>query len=426
MYTKKRFLQILIFGLLFVFLISFANALTQITNCVELQNMNNDLTGKYVLMNDVDCIDSRNWNGGLGFLPVGNSTAGYRFAGTFNGNGFVVKNLYMNRNASYLGLFGYTTANFTIMNTNLTNFTILGKSVMGTAGGYIYGNITHVHIKNSFINSTYYSGTYSNIGGLVSSLGVNCFITNSSVKNLIIRSGSGANGGLVGSSSGNIYYSFVEDTNISAPGTYTNGGFAGTSTGKIFNSYSKNNNISGGNYVSGFVAVGNSLIHNCWSNSTSTSNGYASGGLVGRGLNGLYINNSFWNGKMTGGTDLGGICGQQDFSNSLVRIVNSYSSGKIIASATTTYAGGISGFVKSNNSATHMINNSYSTTIMGGNNPSRRGGIAGSYTNISVFNSYWDIDVSNTTVSCANDTFGGSAYSIGCGNEINRTTTEMK
>ena len=42
----------------------------QITNCVQLQEMNNNLNAYYVLMNDIDCSDTVNWNSGEGFVPV--------------------------------------------------------------------------------------------------------------------------------------------------------------------------------------------------------------------------------------------------------------------------------------------------------------------------------------------------------------------
>src|SRR3989344_8817528 len=47
----------------------------QITNCTQLQEMQDDLAGNYVLMNNVDCSDTVNWNGGAGGGSVGGSFA---------------------------------------------------------------------------------------------------------------------------------------------------------------------------------------------------------------------------------------------------------------------------------------------------------------------------------------------------------------
>ena len=43
----------------------------QITDCVELQNMKNDLSGAYTLMNNINCSGTKTLNGGLGFEPIG-------------------------------------------------------------------------------------------------------------------------------------------------------------------------------------------------------------------------------------------------------------------------------------------------------------------------------------------------------------------
>ena len=38
----------------------------QITNATQLQEMKDNLNAHYVLMNDIDCSDTVNWNGGAG------------------------------------------------------------------------------------------------------------------------------------------------------------------------------------------------------------------------------------------------------------------------------------------------------------------------------------------------------------------------
>jgi hypothetical protein len=49
----------------------------RITTCIELQDMNKNLDGNYILGNDIDCgLDTNNsggalYNGGLGFSPIG-------------------------------------------------------------------------------------------------------------------------------------------------------------------------------------------------------------------------------------------------------------------------------------------------------------------------------------------------------------------
>lgn len=61
--------------------------------------MRNNLSGKYILMNDIDLSGYDNWD------PIGNY-GGY-FEGTFDGNGFVISNLKIDRSKEdNAGLFG--------------------------------------------------------------------------------------------------------------------------------------------------------------------------------------------------------------------------------------------------------------------------------------------------------------------------------
>ena len=57
----------------------------QVTNCEQLQEMRDNLFASYILMNDIDCSDTINWNGGNGFEPIGSNFV-TTFSGEFNGN----------------------------------------------------------------------------------------------------------------------------------------------------------------------------------------------------------------------------------------------------------------------------------------------------------------------------------------------------
>ena len=88
----------------------------QITNCIELQSMEDELSAHYKLINDIECADSATWNSGKGFAPVG--TAGDPFTGSFNGQNFEIRDLYIERandiegedpmDEDYVALFGHT------------------------------------------------------------------------------------------------------------------------------------------------------------------------------------------------------------------------------------------------------------------------------------------------------------------------------
>ena len=94
-----------------------------ITNCLQLQDANIVTTIKhYALGSDINCYTETHlggtlWNGGLGFSPIGNFNTG-SFKGTFDGRGFAISNLYINRITNDVGLFGFV-QKITIKNLNL-------------------------------------------------------------------------------------------------------------------------------------------------------------------------------------------------------------------------------------------------------------------------------------------------------------------
>ncbi len=66
----------------------------QISNCTGLQNIQDNLTAHYVLINDIDCSDTVNWNAGDGFDPIGDGTNG--LTGTLEGDKYTIYNLTIN------------------------------------------------------------------------------------------------------------------------------------------------------------------------------------------------------------------------------------------------------------------------------------------------------------------------------------------
>ena len=64
-----------------------------VRNVYELQNMKNNLNANYMLVNDIDAATTKNWNNSGGFEPIG--ITDNQFAGSFNGMGFQLKNLYI-------------------------------------------------------------------------------------------------------------------------------------------------------------------------------------------------------------------------------------------------------------------------------------------------------------------------------------------
>ena len=112
-------------------------ASTPISTVAELQAINDSpegLTGRYILVNDIDAGATAGWNGGSGFEPIGSFANPFR--GLFDGNGHVINGLAINRpTTGYVGLFGAVTA-ATIQHVGGTGCNITGRSHVGALMGY--------------------------------------------------------------------------------------------------------------------------------------------------------------------------------------------------------------------------------------------------------------------------------------------------
>lgn len=318
-------------------------ATVYITNCSELQDMNLNLANDYILSNNIDCINTTTWNnngtGYNGFLPVGNSTN--NFVGSFNGDGYTISNLYINRTIEdNVGLFGYAN-NCIISNVYLQNFSLKGRSAVGSLLGRGLSNVSindvssnysiiyaseyqagviigiysgvadNIHSYNSQIQDGYYSG------GLIGFMLASSNLTNSYVYNITIAVSDICGAGAVGSSRGLIENVSVEKGTISSAspsgGLVGYLGFTGTpkAHGIVRQSYSDVLVYSTpSSYVGGLVGfILNGSIHNSYALGNVTGN-INVGGLVGRiGNSDSYVNNSYSSGNVTGNSDVGGLVG---------------------------------------------------------------------------------------------------------------------
>ena len=208
-----------------------------VNNVNDLQAINTNLTGNYALGKDIDATSTSGWNGGAGFVPLGDNslTVGGSFSGIFQGLGHIVTGLYINRPATqYVGPFGGTIGGSMILNVGFENVNI--------TGGF-------------------------QTGGLVAHTGANvisCYTTGT------VNSGSNNVGGLVGLSAGSIINSYSTAT---VNGNTWVGGLAGTlyTGGSISNSYSTGA-VSGTSSVGGLVGYNygvGPIISSYWDTQTS-------------------------------------------------------------------------------------------------------------------------------------------------------------
>ena len=306
-----------------------AQGYTVIKTADDLVNINNNLSGKYILMNDIDLSSVENW------VPIGNFNIDTGevtgFTGVFDGNGYVIKNLTINRptEQGFVGLFGYigdpnTMTNGEVKNLGLenvnVNVNVNGHEYVGGLAGRAVGNITNCYVTGTVsgtemvgglvgiaqattISDCYFSGDVSGDTGVAGLVARNLGnIENSYALGTV--SGVSYIGGLVASNySGSISKSYATNT-VTGTGDYTGGLVGENQVGSISDSYATGP-VSGQNYTGGLAGANQEgSISNSYASGLVTSQNY-SGGLIGRSVRIVWdstITNSFWNVETTGQT----------------------------------------------------------------------------------------------------------------------------
>ena len=179
------------------------NRLIYISTPAQLQRINQNLSGHYELINDIDLSGVSNWT------PIGTYTA--PFTGTLKGNGFKISNLSISQpTLSCIGLFGYASS-ATFSDIAIENANVQGKDYVGglvaqcgntniarcyaegnISGSYSVGGLIGMVYSDSYISNCYAEATVtggSSMGGLVGFIYggnvINCYFT---------RTGSGGSG----------------------------------------------------------------------------------------------------------------------------------------------------------------------------------------------------------------------------------------
>jgi len=244
-----------------------------ITDVYQLQEMNEELDAWYELGKNIDASPTKTWNEDpgnpgtyFGFLPIGNI-----FTGHFNGKGYSITDLYINRN--YAALFG-SIGGGEVKNVGLVEADIISS---GSAAGLV--------VSNS-------SGTITN-----------CYLTGRVNSN-------GAASGLVGSNGGTIGNSHstasVQSGAWGTYGYYVGGLVWHNGIGGTITSCSATGNVSGYCTIGGLVANNSGIITNCYATG-SVSGRFQVGGLVG--WNSDIITNCYCIGPVSGRFDTGGLVG---------------------------------------------------------------------------------------------------------------------
>ena len=374
--------------LLFAFLLASGTALAadiSITTTGEFMAIDASASSgnTYNLMNDLD------FTGITSFTPIG--TGSVPFAGTFNGNGYIISNLtFSNAAMNNVGLFGYT-VNASISNLNLKNIDLTGQDYVGSLIGMANNtSVSQCSVENpdtSLILGRNY------VGGLIGRMG--CRSGLSSISNSYAMSdvkGTGSVGGFIGhlnsSASGSVSIS-----NCYATGNVTGTGYVGGFVGRMESADSSSSSISdcsatgdakGIDNVGGFAGYVQRVNPTA---STSISNSYAAGkadggAYVGGFVGNMYeaiISNSYAEGDVTGTNAVGGFVGYTYSALAPSTVSNCYATGNATGIGTGAgngnNVGGFVGLMNSNGGVYPSISNSYATGNAIGN--ANLGGFAG-------------------------------------------------
>jgi len=250
---------------------------------------------------NIDLLSYASYDGGKGWLPIGSSVSS--FDGNYNGNGYKISNLTINRTSeSNIGLFGNTNG-ATIKNVTLENVNVTGSSQVGSLIGIANNSNTGKYIDNCRV-----------LSGNVTSLGNDA-------------------GGLIGQSfSSEISKSFVNAI-VSGAANNAGGLVAYLTGGKISESFT-NGEVkftADAWYLGGLVGLVTTSadIRNCYSTSkvTGASGSQRIGGLIGKIDTSLLLN-SYSVGLVTGGSGFqGAIIGESSSSTQSGNYYNSETSG---------------------------------------------------------------------------------------------------
>jgi hypothetical protein len=270
-----------------------------ITNANELNAMRLDLTAWYELGNDIDLTSSLVWNHGLGFAPIGASTSGQRFAGSFNGKDFTITGLVINRpNLSYQALFGYAEGavieNLKLEETNIVGFDYLSH-LIGMANSET--NVSNVHASGMISGRNYLGGL---IGHAIGGTSVFYSFSNSAIL------GNNDVGGLIGRAyPAIIYYSYSEG---SIEGANNVGGMAGYLHGSVIADCYSRAELAGLEDIGGLVGFANvsNTISRSYSTGAVEGAGSHIGGLIGRVWSGSPATNCYWDMETSGQTSSAG------------------------------------------------------------------------------------------------------------------------
>lgn len=319
-----------------------------VTNAEQLQDINTNLSGNYALKNDIDAGSSSQKS----FTQIGSGQN--MFYGHLDGLGYSIKDLTINKNANFMGLFYQISKSAKIRNLVLDNIKVSGYSANGTVAGANQGLIENIIVTGIV------SGAKGINGGIV---GINAGIIRNVIVDIDVDGGGTALGGIAGQNqaAGSID-SVIVRGKVGNSIFDVMGGIVGDNSGQLNNvrneaivvghnavagivgqdkaSYTISNavntgNITGADYVGGIVGYysndNDMLLENSNNSGNITGNSMV-GGIVGSGggaviggggrIGCVSIENSENSGDIKGSNSVGGIMGGSGYTKLIDKVIN--------------------------------------------------------------------------------------------------------
>lgn len=328
-----------------------------ICNVSQLQSVNSDLTAFYQLGTDIDAAATSGWTdgaSGTGFIPIGGCGSDYAdcsvgrqvFSGSFDGCGYTINGLFINRSRGAVGLFGATSPAAVITDFRMTNSNITGSADTGGVVARLYSSMSQVYFGGSVSGGEQTGGaagfadSTSSVTALSANATVVCtarscgggigdnrgIITSTSTSGTV--TGTSAVGGVVGYGGNG---SNVSTSSSTATIVGTGGGVGGVVGYNFYGDVSQSWSSSDVSTTFGTSSAGGIVGDNYYSN---ISDSFATGDVTGLGLVGggvgyqSYgsIRRSFATGSVTGSSDTGAFIGQLRASPV---IVDSFATGPV-------------------------------------------------------------------------------------------------
>ena len=371
----------------------------QITDIYGLQGIGTYLTSSFALVNDIDASSAAFWNGGAGFVPIG---AGSSFNGSFDGGGYVISYLMINRPfEDNVGLFG--TLGGTADRVGLVAPEISGQQNVGALVGNNFGGT----ITSSYaIADIYGSGEVDGVGSVGGLVGLSAGIVSGSYANLNVYGTGNSIGGLIG------FVGAGSVTNSYAMGTVFGDLVNASNVGDLIGSTNPGVTVSG-SYATGSVegntAVGGLIGYNLATVTESYATGNVRGtdsigGLVGWAASVTFggstfgsLENVFATGLVggdpsSGSAHIGGLVGQNDGS-----INNAYATGAVAGDDI------VGGLIGSNNAGATVTNVYASGLVTFVNSSTANFGALAGTNQGTITNGFWNTQTSGQTVAIGDD-----------------------